>query len=395
MPAFPLRELPRSISSPLQLLTDHRIYVIDTTQNLTSLANYNSFEEHRAYYPITRPLQIQCLNLNNTIQRGSRYIVWTDGSKSQEGTRAAVFYNLDHPHNITLSHPAVQNTQQAEALAVLIAISQAPEGTKILIILDSKSTLQAMLNSAPHNNLVRAALNAACHCSINIKLKYVPSHIKAKLNHKPEKWTATIQDLRNLYGQWFEIFRWGNKKVDKMTHNTPQHINCLLPSASRYAIALNNNNSPSWSTHSAKTLLEALFPTNPVTNKEPSRHLSLHLFNTEASAFCLHTTRLSAYAWNAFAMARANCMGPHNVISPNKDCPHRCNTSFTLEHLITQCTSTELPCNKLWRDIHGCRGDTRIIRQWLQGPEPMYMKLIGYIPKGLSHMARNPWIRLP
>lgn len=112
-------------------------------------------------------------------RKGNRYIIYTDGSKSECGVGAGVVF----PDSITkVALPKTASIFTAELTAIECALGYTfPEGTKYLTIFtDSRSTLSAISQLKPKNKLVQRIqfkLHNLILSGYVIELCWIPAHV--------------------------------------------------------------------------------------------------------------------------------------------------------------------------------------------------------------------------
>ena len=125
-------------------------------------------------------------------RKGPHYAIYTDGSKSSNGTGcAAVSFNKQSQYSL----PKDATVFTAELTAIILAIDiinmvKDNQNTKYVIYSDSRSAIEAIKNYSHKNNIVKQIkinLNKLYAKGLNIEICWIPAHVGIIGNEKADE----------------------------------------------------------------------------------------------------------------------------------------------------------------------------------------------------------------
>lgn len=295
--------------------------------------------------------------------RGRR-LVWTDGGKTASNTTAAIFWNVESPHNACLELPRQYTSFDAEVLAAIWAILQLPERGRVTVVTDSLSLVHALTNrDNPHRGiqyLQRAMAERNNQNPEAITFQHVYSHTKRKLTKNPSKWGPRIQALRDSLAGDYRRMHWGNKKVDALTSGEPtlSLTKQRWPTTYKYSLFNTGTNgtygttSPRWELTNVSQTLRTLFRTH---TRRSADQYNIERFpdsspHALSNLIFLHK-RSSPYTKDYIRRARNLCLQIPDRKGKPATCP-RCNAPETHQHILQECPTVKFFFPKLRRVIH-------------------------------------------
>ena len=323
-------------------------------------------------------------------------LVWTDGSirdkDKKEGTYA-IYYGKNHPHNKAISMPNCYSSFTAEAKAIHRAILECPETTPLKIITDSLSVKDAIqqTDTNPLIQDITNQINQRRTNGVETDITHIYSHIKKK-KRKGDKWKEKIKTQEKELYPHFRKFRQGNKKADKLSAKPNSPEIGIPPHAAKYSLMdstgvwiqedLNTNLKRSQNAKKDKITKE----------RDTLRHPQLPNTNTHLSQLCLKSHNSKAGELNFLIKARNLCLPvPDRFNKPDK-C-HKCQGSETHAHILLTCPQLAKYATKIKKQLtltalkQGLPGI--IAATWFDGEIPLYMWILGYIPKQWAKRMKN------
>lgn len=142
---------------------------------------------------------IQSILLENKDKYPNYINIYTDGSKSANGTGCAIIVEEEEEEIIT-KLPTVFSVFSSEAYAILKALNYIENSTKIKFIIntDSKSVINATQNKKTTNPFIRSILEVVTKLKTkHILLQWIPSHLGIRGNERADAAAKRAVELKN------------------------------------------------------------------------------------------------------------------------------------------------------------------------------------------------------
>jgi RNase H len=186
-------------------------------------------EEMKLYAPAYMEINKENIDLTRCTYWNDKPVIWTDGSKTNNNSVAALWISDDNIDNISFETPLNWEIDEIEATAIEAVLHLIPNNTQIIIITDSLVTIENIQTWNKKSYRTQQECNSAdvihrihkISAEKNLKVEYhhIYSHLDTYYSMaQTDKCLEKIEKVKQHFKYFADMAIKGNQQVDILTH---------------------------------------------------------------------------------------------------------------------------------------------------------------------------------